>query len=287
MLNEEIRGSKNARSSLKSAKSIQSVLLRLTSNQAMEDQADEFLKFVLNASFDEKLYECVWPVLMMRLNDGSGSQYRHAMKSLALIRHLLIRGSLRILTDIHIKLNSKMTEWMLNHENVSVRAQAIEVYRLSNDASFYRRCRRVEKERKKKKKDSRTRVRVTSSTTFMKLHKSMRPSKMLMKRPVSMLLDLDDADSLRRDDSFWGDITTSSSIAEEKKKKKDNSGTVIPDLMDIFGETDKQEEDATHIRVEEKDPFDVSQFFDHDESSNNDGDAFANFDDEWDLPPIA
>ena len=65
----------------------------LTSNQAMEGRADEFLKFVLDASFNEKLYESVWPVLMMRLNDRSGSQYRHAMKSLAVIRHLLLRGS--------------------------------------------------------------------------------------------------------------------------------------------------------------------------------------------------
>ena len=94
MLNEDTQGSsKNPRASLKSAKTVQNVLLRLTSNQAMEGRADEFLKFVLDASFNEKLYESVWPVLMMRLNDGSGSQYRHAMKSLAVIRHLLVRGS--------------------------------------------------------------------------------------------------------------------------------------------------------------------------------------------------
>ena len=130
MLNEDTQGSsKNPRASLKSAKTVQNVLLRVTSNQAMEGRADEFLKFVLDASFNEKLYESVWTVLMMRLNDGSGSQYRHAMKSLAVIRHLLVRGSLRVLTDIHTKLNPKMIEWILNHENVAVRGVRSEITR--------------------------------------------------------------------------------------------------------------------------------------------------------------
>jgi hypothetical protein len=260
------------------------------------------LKYVRDASYIEKIYESVWPVLMMRLNDGSGSQYRHAMKSLAVIRHLLVRGSLRVLTDIHSLLPNMIIS-LLDHEHISVRAQAVAVYRLSNDVSFYQRSRRHQSV----KHDEKTvqRIRITSSTSFIKLHNSMRPPKMrkmsLLKRPSSLLLDIgdnDDGSGLSNDDSFWGD-TTSTTLDSIEVKKKTKDATL--DLMDLFGGgdiTNSQLKKNNNI-VEEEDLLDAS-FFGEDAASSlggmntkkkddddDDDDAFANFDDEWDLPPIA
>ena len=214
-----------------------------------------------------------------------------------------------------------LTHLKYRHTNVpsnartQVRAQAIGVYRLSNDVSFYRRCRHVEKE---KKKDNTSRVRVKSSTTFTKLHKSLRPSILRetpkMKRPESMLLNLDSSRSLLgEDESFWADITTISNSNVEEKKKDDN---VTLDLMDIFGDKDSEIsiDNDKKVRVEEEeDPFDAAffnqeeeeeeeeedpfdaEFFnqeeeeeeEEEEDNDHDDDAFSNFDDEWDLPPVA
>lgn len=315
--------------SRKIAKDLQSALLRLTSNQSIEDDEGQsvhedengqktpsaLLEDVRLATFDDAIYRNVWPILEMRLADCGGHNWRHAVKALAIIRHLLLNGSPRFFTDLHARLGAKVVRTLLNHENCNVKRQAILIYRLSNDnrflqwASHWRPMTVLDVSRQS----------ISSGVTFAEFHRRVASGMPLlsnMRRQSSeQLLDLFDDEDMSRtaeskqvrsvastDDtllSVFG-VTESSTIINSKNSSTPASRNDPTDFFDdLFGTKSSTTESgsrnhtetATHVRrekqQEEKQEFDLfGDFMDGGDASNDVAqdtaadDSFLDFDDD-------
>eukprot|EP00939_MAST-03C_sp_MAST-3C-sp1_P003875 g3875.t1 len=223
--------SQHAETRIQNAKRIQGVMLRLTSNRPMDPDVyddkiiDSSLETIKKATFDDAKYRSMWPVLVMRLADSRAKNWKHGLKSLFLIQHMLLVGSPRTLADLHSRLCSILPR-LMEHENIRVRLKAIVVYRLANDsrlrswAKTYRPC--PEHSFQKLKRE------ILGSQSFAALHKSLRPtvSSTALRSSSSLLLNI----SSEFDEGGCRRRSGGECVAVESESKRIES-----DLLQIFG----------------------------------------------------
>lgn len=92
--------------------------MELTSNQGTKSNPREVQEQLTKSTFDCQLFQPVMDVIWSRLKDSKKKNWRHGLRALALLSHLMQRGSDRVITHAMLRANQDLVEELAAFEGV-------------------------------------------------------------------------------------------------------------------------------------------------------------------------